>query len=71
MAKKSDLEYSGRGTFPRGLMTAGYLPVAVSATEGVSLPFLTEDLGSASQHPSHKIRVGFKHVSITSLLRNA
>lgn len=49
-------------------MTAGYLPVAVSATEGVSPPFLTEDLGSTSQHPSHKIRVDFKHVSITSLL---
>ena len=51
-------------------MTAGYLPVAFSATEGVSLSFLTEDVGSASQHPSHKIRVDFKHVSITALLRN-
>ena len=57
-------------------MTAGYLPVEIPAPGGISPPFLTEDLGGVSQHPLHKIRGDFKHISVemggilTSLLRN-
>lgn len=57
-------------------MTAGYLPVEILAPGGISPPFLTEDLGGVSQHPLHKIRVDFNHISVemgrilTSLLRN-
>lgn len=46
--KESDLGWSRQGTFPRRLMTEGYLSAEIPATGGICPSFLADDLSCIS-----------------------